>query len=723
MAQKKTNEVFLQEVNNASPNVDLLEHYVNSVTPLLCRCKSCGHTWKAHPRFLLNGINCPNCGFKLGGKLKAKTHTEFIRELQQISPNITVLDGYINARTKVSCKCNTCGYNWKTTPNSLLRGSGCKRCAGLLPWTTDEFKKSVEQSGTVEVLGEYVNNREKVLCRCKKCGYDWYGVPSNLLRGHGCPKCGNALIKTDEDFRHEAEKNKNQDVEILGRYVTSNIPIKCRCKVCGREWHSLPQTIIRGHGCAKCAGVTRRENEEFIRKLELVDASIEPLDEYINSATKIRFKCQKCGSEWQATPANVLIGHGCRRCSRASTSYMEQYVYSALVKVFGEGQVKSRSKSAIGKELDIYLPNYRLAIEIGAWFWHKNRINNDILKQQLCQKRGIRLLSIYDTCGTDAVPPFPDSKYFSHSLAAEENHKTLRQIITLILSTIKYEYEFTDDDWDKIESDATMFSKRKGIEEYRMELLNINPEIEIIGTQIKSGSQLRCRCKECGYEWDGYLGNLLRGSRCRKCLGLLKKTTEQFVQEAREKNSRVEVIGEYRNDDLPVMCKCKLCGNIWETRAHNVLKGTACPLCKGKRIAEARRKPPEQFLEEINARNAGYEVLEPYINAYTKINCKCNKCGTIWLAKPTDLLKGTGCPNCKGERISESQRKSIETFKQEMYELAPNIEIIGEYINNKTNIRCRCRSCGYEWEGTPSNLLKMTRNNCRNCQAKCKRQI
>ena len=41
---------------------------------------------------------------------------------------------------------------------------------------------------------------------------------------------------------------------------------------------------------------------------------------------------------------------------------------------------------------------YGLAIEFGAWFWHKNRLDHDEEKQQLCKKRGIKLLTILECC-------------------------------------------------------------------------------------------------------------------------------------------------------------------------------------------------------------------------------------------------------------------------------------------------------------------------------------
>lgn len=49
--------------------------------------------------------------------------------------------------------------------------------------------------------------------------------------------------------------------------------------------------------------------------------------------------------------------------------------------------------------------------------------------------------------------------------------------------------------------------------------------------------------------------------------------------------------------------------------------------------------------------------------------------------------------------------KLKETFKEEMNEINPDIEILSEYKNWNTLISCKCKKCGYEWSGRVSVLL------------------
>ena len=58
---------------------------------------------------------------------RKKTHNEFIEELKIVNPEIIVIGKYVGSLTKIEVK-HTCGYQWKVTPNSLLKGNSCPRC-------------------------------------------------------------------------------------------------------------------------------------------------------------------------------------------------------------------------------------------------------------------------------------------------------------------------------------------------------------------------------------------------------------------------------------------------------------------------------------------------------------------------------------------------------------------------------------------------------------------
>lgn len=121
-----------------------------------------------------------------------------------------------------------------------------------------------------------------------------------------------------------------------------------------------------------------------------------------------------------------------------------------------------------------------------------------------------------------------------------------------------------------------------------------------------------------------------------------------------------------------------------------------CKYCSSKIV------DPQDFKKLISP---DVTMLEDYHGLYNKVKCKCNICGGEWSTTPAVLKLGCGHPECGAEKAHAARRKSRETFVQEMAELSPDIEIVGDYVNTHSPIKCKCKICGTEWESHPSNLL------------------
>ena len=111
--------------------------------------------------------------------------------MAELHPNIVVLGDYANTDTPVLCRCNLDGFEWSPRPHHILRGIGCPRCAGVANKTTSEFVREISKDFPhIEIIGEYVNNKTPIDCRCKVCGHNWKATPNALLNGKSsCPSC------------------------------------------------------------------------------------------------------------------------------------------------------------------------------------------------------------------------------------------------------------------------------------------------------------------------------------------------------------------------------------------------------------------------------------------------------------------------------------------------------------------------------------------------------
>lgn len=195
---------------------------------------------------------------------KKWTQEDFIREFYKRNPNannIEILSPYISNKRKVICRCKIDGIIWFTTPNALLRPHGCPTC-GNQKKSSEFFKKEMKnKKPNIIMLTEYVDANTKIFCKCKIDGYEWSAKPNDLLNSkNGCPKCsGKIKNKTTEYFKQElAEKNPN--IEVLGEYEGNKTPIYCKCKVCGYKWSPRPNDLLSGHSCSKC-NTSKGENK------------------------------------------------------------------------------------------------------------------------------------------------------------------------------------------------------------------------------------------------------------------------------------------------------------------------------------------------------------------------------------------------------------------------------------------------------------------------------
>jgi ribosomal protein S18 len=102
----------------------------------------------------------------------------------QLPEDIKVLEYYINNKTKIMHK-HICGFEWKAYPNNILRGHSCPKCYDNSKITEDYIEQLPED---IILLGKYINSYTKILHK-HSCGFEWETTPNTILMGHSCPEC------------------------------------------------------------------------------------------------------------------------------------------------------------------------------------------------------------------------------------------------------------------------------------------------------------------------------------------------------------------------------------------------------------------------------------------------------------------------------------------------------------------------------------------------------
>ena len=340
---RRTNEEFLELLSQSNPNIRPLENYVNNNTKIRCLCLVCNHEWNVRPSELLSGKQCTNCS-----GYKKRTPTEFREEIKQLTNNeYIVIDDYINNSTKILFKHNikSCGFEFKTKPNTFLNGCRCPKCAkennaknakirgAKNRKTQEEFKREVFDLVGKEysILGEYNLCNEKIeIQHNNDCNCKFFITPNSFLHGQRCPICTKEINKKKtskgiENFRKEIFDLVDEEYVLIDteyKNAHTKMTFLHNIEECGHEFSMTPNSFLRGNRCPYCKyiknGIKSRKSqnqfEEEVKKLKGDEYSV--IGVYTKSKEKIKMKHNICGREFDIFPSWFLQGHGCTYCTK-----------------------------------------------------------------------------------------------------------------------------------------------------------------------------------------------------------------------------------------------------------------------------------------------------------------------------------------------------------------------------------------------------------------------
>lgn len=170
-----------------------------------------------------------------------------------------------------------------------------------------------------------------------------------------------------------------------------------------QDWHAKRIETIRANSSA---GITKKDLSSRQRKSE------EHFKEYFDKCDctfvkyenkKVTFTCNKCHTT--DTFVRSLIDRCartqdysiCHVCNTRYCSKQEQEI-TDFIKSFYSKTILLRNKSLIGKELDIVLPDDKIAIEYDGLYWHNENVienTSHLMKTELCEKQGYQLIHIF----------------------------------------------------------------------------------------------------------------------------------------------------------------------------------------------------------------------------------------------------------------------------------------------------------------------------------------
>ena len=309
-----------------------------------------------------------------------------------------------------------CGKSYHSNPQRLLMGRAvtCGKCNDLsiksvLQMSWNKMRLSPEQN-LPSFLSLKSNKSFDFLCVCgRKIRSEMYGVFTGNSKS-----CGKCSWKSKEYWLQQTWGNlkldPNQELpDEFGVGASLNVKAICFCK---RRFFCRFKSITLGNttSCGKC---TYKPKKYWLSQRwgNLVLDPNQDLPEEIApySLNKYWFLCQ-CNENkkrrkrisFGEVASNGQLSCGCLLIGRNDFSPANKI--ADWIKTLTKENVILNDRVALGnrKELDIYIPYYKLAIEYHGLIWHSEKFSpgietrkKDHEKFLLANQNGIRLLQIY----------------------------------------------------------------------------------------------------------------------------------------------------------------------------------------------------------------------------------------------------------------------------------------------------------------------------------------
>jgi hypothetical protein len=357
---------------------------------------------------------------------------------------------------------------------------------------------------------------------CEK-QHEWPASIANRSNGTGCPYCKGKKVCLDnclatlypEIASQWHPKNKLTPYDYT---AGSNKDAWWQCDK-GHVWPTqIWHRTIRGTGCPYCANQKIDKSNclatlypELMKEWDYEkNGSLNPYEIGVNIITQAYWRC-KYGHSWPTRIAHRVNGSGCPRCNKQD-SKLQLFFYCELKAFYNDVEYR---KKIDGVECDIYLPQFKIAIEIDALRWHRNRLEQDQKKYGALVHLGVRLIAIREN-GLEQISPYT-VRYQNHDDKLGISKKLMALLCSLtnderlqgyrgLVSPINEAYYFTE-------------AARHPAPLVENSLAVVNPELakewdyEANGALTpydvypNSSYRIRWRCIECGHRWPAILSN------------------------------------------------------------------------------------------------------------------------------------------------------------------------------------------------------------------------
>jgi len=354
----------------------------------------------------------------INNKIKIKGNGNNINYLKKLNYNvkinefieISISDLSPNSHLKIDVKCDICGIEKNISYFSYLRNIKssniytCEKCSKI-----KSKKTSIERYGV-----EYPIQSNEIKKKRKNNNIKKYGVdePTKLkvvidkmkktkkekYNNEGYNNIDKMKKTKKEKYNDENYNNRNKAEDTcLIKYGSTNVSNNVKIK------NKKEQTFIKNYNVTNYS----KSNEFKNKNIEFTKHKYKNINILEVDKNNLKLQCDCDKHHNYEININILRNRIiyktilCTICNPISSYSNSGYEIQLqnFIKENYKNNIIYNNRYLISKELDIYLPDLKLAFEFNGLYWHSevNKENDYHLnKTELCEKQGIQLIHIWE---------------------------------------------------------------------------------------------------------------------------------------------------------------------------------------------------------------------------------------------------------------------------------------------------------------------------------------
>ncbi|NKA07321.1 hypothetical protein GO298_02587 [Ralstonia solanacearum] len=174
----------------------------------------------------------------------------------------------------------------------------------------EQLRRCAEDHDGICLASHYEGSKARYRFRCGE-GHEWETLGARIFRGAWCPQCQYEAKRFGIDhMRNVAAERRGRCLSTVYRNATTKLEWECEH---GHRWSAIPGAIVRGHWCPTCSQESLKLGIELMRSIATERGGQCVSGAYVDSATRLEWECAR-GHRWLATPNTIRRGHWCARC-------------------------------------------------------------------------------------------------------------------------------------------------------------------------------------------------------------------------------------------------------------------------------------------------------------------------------------------------------------------------------------------------------------------------